>query len=105
MNNSIKEVNEQGGIKETVGKLRWTLMPWIALREVVEVLEYGSRKYSDDNWQKVEPHKYKEAAFRHWLAYIDGEKTDPETGKSHLAHLMCDVLFLLWFDIKDKGEK
>lgn len=95
-------VNDQGGVKDTVGKLRWTLLPWKALREVVNVLEYGAKKYSADNWKKVEPEKYKEAAFRHWIAYIEGEKLDPETGYSHLAHLTCDILFLLWFEVTGK---
>lgn len=98
-------VNAQGGVKDIIGKLRWTLLPWKALKEVVNVLEYGSKKYSDNNWQKVEPYKYKDAAFRHWLAYIEGEKLDPETGYSHLAHLACDVLFLLWFEVTGKADE
>jgi len=99
------EVNEQGGMKETSGKLRWTLLPLDALKEVVKVLEYGARKYSADNWQKVDKEKYKEALWRHWVAYNQGEKKDPETGLSHLAHLLCDGLFLLWFDLQeDKND-
>lgn len=93
-------VNEQGGVKDTIGKLDWCLLPINALREVVKVLDYGAKKYSKDNWQKVEPYEYKKAAFRHWTAYVEGEKNDPETGLSHLAHLACDVLFLLWFELK-----
>lgn len=96
------DVNANGGVKETLGKLRWTLLPWIAIKEVVKVLEYGAKKYDEDNWKKVEPQKYKEAAFRHWIAYVEGEKLDPETGYSHLAHLACDILFLLWFEVTGK---
>jgi hypothetical protein len=97
----VFEVNDQGGMKETSGKLRWTLLPLDALKEVVKVLEYGARKYSADNWQKVDKEKYKEALWRHWVAYNQGEKKDPETGLSHLAHLLCDGLFLLWFDLQE----
>jgi hypothetical protein len=28
----------------------------------------------------------------------DGAKADPESGLPHLAHAVCCVLFLLWFD-------
>lgn len=96
------DVNSSGGMKETSGKLRWTLLPLDSLREVVKVLEYGAKKYSADNWQKVDKERYKEALWRHWVAYNQGEKVDPETGISHLAHLLCDGLFLLWFDLKEK---
>lgn len=98
------EVNSQGGVKETGGKLRWTLLPIIALKEVVKVLEYGAKKYAPDNWQKVEKEKYKEALWRHWVAYNEGEKLDPETGLHHLAHLVCDALFILWFEITGKKD-
>ena len=99
------EVNTSGGMKETSGKLRWTLLPLLAVKEIVKVLEYGAKKYSADNWKKVEPEKYKEAAFRHWTAYLEGEKVDPETGISHLAHLGCDVLFLLWFELTGNTDE
>ncbi len=99
-------VNEQGGIKEVVGKLRWTLLPINALREVVKVLEYGATKYKEkDNWKKVNKDLYKDALWRHWVAYQLGEKNDPETGLSHLAHLLCDGLFLLWFDLKEERDE
>jgi hypothetical protein len=100
----VFEVNAQGGMKETSGKLRWTLLPLDALKEVVKVLEYGARKYSADNWQKVDKEKYKEALWRHWVAYNQGEKKDPETGLSHLAHLLCDGLFLLWFNLQEDKD-
>lgn len=94
--------NSQGGVKETVGKLDWCLLPILALTEVVRVLDYGKRKYSADNWKLVDPYEYKKAAYRHWVAYLDGEKVDPESGFHHLAHLGCDVLFLLWFELTGK---
>ena len=99
------DMNASGGMKETSGKLRWTLLPLLAVKEIVKVLEYGAKKYSADNWKKVEPEKYKEAAFRHWTAYLEGEKVDPETGISHLAHLGCDVLFLLWFELTGNADE
>ena len=43
------------GHKADEGKLRWTLVPWVALEQVVRVLEVGAAEYGDDNWQLVEP--------------------------------------------------
>ncbi len=87
------------GVKESKGKARWSLLPLGALEPVIEVLNYGATtKYSKDNWKKV-PCKapYADAIIRHWKKYFeDAEEFDAESGESHLAHLACDVLFLLW---------
>ena len=91
------------GVKFDNDKPKWSLLPFKALTEVVDVLTYGARKYAPDNWKKVPDARtrYVDATFRHFTAYINGEKNDSETGKSHLAHAICCLLFLLAFD---KGE-
>lgn len=90
--------NSQGGVKADGGKVRPTLlfksMPY-AVSQVIEVLEIGARKYSPDNWKKVENARYHDALLRHLLAYMQGEKLDPETDKEHLVHLVCCALFLI----------
>lgn len=86
------------GIKNDDGKLDWTLIPWEELEEVVKVLEFGAKKYSRDNWKNVSSDRYKKAAMRHLISYIRGEEFDPESNNSHLAHLACNALFLMWKD-------
>ena len=86
------------GKKFDSNKPDWTLMPWKELEEVLSILDFGANKYSRDNWKHVEPARYEKAAMRHLIAYITGELNDPETGKSHLAHLICNALFLMWND-------
>lgn len=88
------------GRKDDKGKLRWDLLPFKALREVVKVLTFGAEKYQENNWKKVEePQKrYFAAAMRHLSAWHDGEAGDSETGVSHLAHAICCLLFMLWFE-------
>jgi hypothetical protein len=88
------------GIKYDTDKRRWSLVPKSVLNEVIDVLEYGSKKYSDNNWMQVPDAKtrYYDAAMRHMDAWWQGEINDPETGKSHLAHAMCCLMFLQWFD-------
>lgn len=96
-------VSVTDGVKYDKDKPKWSLLPFKALAEVVDVLTYGARKYAPDNWKKV-PNaraRYIDAAFRHFTTYINGEKNDSETGLNHLAHTICCLLFLLAFD---KGE-
>lgn len=91
------EMIEPAGMKHDGGKLDYTLLPWDGLEEVVKVLEFGAKKYSRDNWRKVDSAdtRYLAAAFRHLIAHNSGEVNDPESGLPHLAHAGCCVLFLL----------
>jgi hypothetical protein len=85
------------GRKDDAGKLRWSLVPWPALRQVVRVLEHGARKYGEENWRELDdgPRRYWDAAARHMIAWADGETHDPESGINHLAHAACSMLFIL----------
>ncbi len=96
------EYHTEIGKKYDQDKLDWTLIPWEELKEVVEVLELGAKKYSRNNWKKIEPHRYEKALMRHLVSYVTGEKNDEETGKSHMAHIICNALFLMW---NDNGKK
>lgn len=95
------------GVKFDQEKPQWTLVPFKAFDHVVEVLTIGARKYAPDNWKKVPNarQRYIDAAFRHMSAYAGGEKLDAETGKNHLAHAVCCLLFLLAFDLDKTLEK
>jgi hypothetical protein len=100
---SVQTTEAATGVKYDSDKPRWSLLPFKALQEVVEVLTFGAKKYAADNW-KIVPNaqeRYIDAAYRHLADWNSGEKKDPETGKSHLAHAICCLLFLLWFEHKD----
>lgn len=88
------------GQKFDTGKPRFSLLPKGALTSILKVLEYGAKKYSVDNWQQVENSRtrYYDAAMRHIQAWFEGETNDPETNEPHLAHAMCCLMFLLWFE-------
>lgn len=93
-------------VKKDSGKLKWSLMPFEELKDVVKVLMHGAEKYSADNWKKCDDTtRYKDALMRHVVAYVSGEKTDEEFGLSHLAHAICNCLFLMWFDNNKKEEE
>lgn len=79
-------------------KLRYELIPHSALEGLAKVLTYGARKYKPENWRKGEINRYVGAAYRHFEAWRAGEKNDPESGLSHLEHLLTNVAFLIELD-------
>lgn len=82
--------------KADAGKPRPTLVPVSLIEAVTAIREYGCKKYHDpENWRQVEPQRYRDALYRHWLAYLRGEKTDTESGLPHLWHLACNAAFLI----------
>jgi len=87
-----------GGKKFDGGKLRYDLIPADTFKQLVEVITFGANKYAPNNWQKVESDRYIAALYRHVEAWRMGEERDQESGLHHLAHAMCNVLFLLWKD-------
>lgn len=73
-----------------------TLVPVSLISAVTAIREYGTAKYGDsENWRRVEPQRYRDALYRHWLAYLGGEQNDQESGYPHLWHLACNVAFLI----------
>lgn len=98
--------NKKMGYKSDRGKPRWELLPWYEVGQVVDVLTHGANIYAVDNWKHVEPLKerYTGAAMRHFTAWAQGEKIDPDSGFHHLAHAICCLLFLLWGD-NQKDER
>lgn len=98
-----EDVHSGNGVKLDAGKPKWSLLPFRELKEVVEILTFGAEKYAPNNWQKVDPpSRYTDACLRHLTAWVQGEKKDAESGKSHLAHAVCCLLFLMWFDNEGK---
>lgn len=89
--------------KADMGKPRPTLVPVSLIEAVTAVREYGTAKYNDpENWRQVEPQRYRDALYRHWLAYLKGEACDEESGLSHLWHLACNVAFLIELEGADR---
>lgn len=73
-----------------------SLIPISVIDAIRTIRLYGVKKYSDpDNWRNVEPQRYRDALFRHWLAYLDDpDGVDEESGYPHLWHLCCNAAFL-----------
>lgn len=92
----IKKTDIDQSAKADKGKLELSLVNPELVKAVAEVRMYGTEKYGDsENWRKVEPKRYVDALYRHLLAYIEGNEVDEESGLSHLAHMACNISFLL----------
>ena len=94
-------------VKADAGKLKLTLVPTEIIRAIASIRMFGVEKYGTVNgWQKVDKQRYKDAAYRHWLAYIDDEKSvDAESGLPHLWHLATNVAFLCELEGKENEKR
>ena len=90
-------------IKADAGKVQLTLVPRQILFDVARVREYGLKKYGErEAWKDVEIQRYRDAAFRHFMAYLDEPGgVDVESGLSHLSHLACNIAFLCELEEKE----
>lgn len=90
------DTDQSQNAKSDAGKPKLTLVPQQIIYDIAKVREYGNEKYGDpENWRTVEPERYRDAAFRHLLAYLDDPYgIDSESGLPHLWHLACNVAFL-----------
>lgn len=102
-----EDIHSGKGVKADAGKPQWSLMPWEQLKKVVDILTFGAKKYAPDNWKKVPDGKkrYEDALYRHMTAWSSGEKVDPESNETHLAHVVCNALFLMWFEDQEVFQK
>lgn len=83
------------------GKTDWSLMPFEAIEEINKVLDFGAKKYAAHNWRTGTGFKYTRvlsSLLRHTFAWARGEDLDPESGLSHLAHMGCNVVFLIYYN-------
>lgn len=93
-------------IKSDAGKPRLTLVPRQILKDIARIREYGLAKYGDsESWKSVEIERYRDAAFRHFVAYLDDPTgVDEESWLTHLAHLACNIAFLCELE-KDNARR
>lgn len=111
-NTENKDETSVKGIKDDSGKTQWWYMDnfWKDLKEVIDVLTYGDSKYPAEdgaNWRLLDKpnRRLGDALLRHIIAYRSGEKIDPETGKSHLAHAITNALMLMYFDRTQQSKE
>lgn len=103
-NKPIKvEVTE--GVKYDNNKAPLNLLSNYALEEVSKVLDFGQRKYNAWNWTKgIAYSRVIAAAKRHIAAWENGIDLDEESKTNHLANAMCNLMFLLDYEVRGMKE-
>lgn len=84
-------------IKADKGKYKPTLCHAITIEAISRVREFGASRYGGyETWKHVEEQRYKDALYRHWLAYLENpDGVDSESGLLSLWHVACNLDFLL----------
>lgn len=100
-----KDPKTPGG-RDDGGKLMYDLIPPEAMKGLAEVLTFGAKKYARKNWEKgMDWSRVINSAMRHLEVWRDPNQpdVDPETGFSHLAHLLTNISFLLTYEARKVG--
>jgi hypothetical protein len=67
-----------------------------AMALVVRVLEFGEKKYKKGNWAKgMQWSVCFSCAVSHYMKFVSGRALDEESNIHTLAHLLCNLLFLI----------
>ena len=66
------------------------------LDELTMAMEHGIAKYGRNNWKKgMEWSRLLDAGMRHGIAILRGEDIDPDSGNTHLAHMLGSIHMLM----------
>lgn len=96
MSDTNKPVDTDKGLRFNAGKNRVGLVSPHLIEEIGKVLTFGAEKYSADNymggmkWSKVI-----DSLDRHWQEFRKGVDYDDESKLLHLAHMGCNLQFLM----------
>jgi hypothetical protein len=99
------EANEaKGAVKYDGSKPPLHLIAPDFLYAVAEILDFGAKKYAPRNWEKgMDWSRCYRAAIGHLFDWFLRKGPDPETGKSHLWHAACCIMFLVCYEIRNVG--
>lgn len=98
------EDNAKQALRYNQGKINWSLVDFKSLEPMVDVLAYGTKKYSRDNWRIGMPAtQIIESMLRHTFALLKGEKLDNESLCKHIGHIQCNAMFLAYV-LEEKPE-
>lgn len=90
----MKEIKDRADRFNT-DKPKWSLVDFKSLEPMVNVLEFGAKKYSAHQWKIGLPTtEICESLLRHIFAYMNGENNDKDSGLPHIGHAMCNLMFL-----------
>lgn len=96
-------MNDQSAKRDS-GKVEITLVPMEMVEAAAVVRMYGNEKYPNggaDNWKQVSVERYRDALFRHLIAYLrEPYGIDRESGLPHWYHVTCNVAFITQMEMQ-----
>lgn len=96
---------EKEGRKDDANKPPYHLIAPELLSALAEILAFGAVKYEPRNWEKgMAWHRPFRACVGHLWDWWRKTDPDPETGKSHLWHAACCIMFLITYEARGIGE-
>lgn len=104
--NTVYTIKPAPAMKFDADKADWSLVPFESLEGMVQVLEFGAKKYAGWNWTADGGFAWMRvmrSCLRHLFAFMRGEDNDPESGLSHIYHAQCNLLFLAHY-IRNKEK-
>lgn len=76
-------------------KPKYSIMPVLAVNEVMKAFTYGASKYGKYNYSGgMEYSRYVDAAIRHINDFLACEDID-ESGNTHLSHAVASLMMLM----------
>lgn len=94
-----------GGLKYDEEKNRLELIHPLFIEATASILTFGAKKYAAWNWYKgITYSRCFGALLRHLFAWWRHEDVDADTGKSHLWHASCELMFLITFEAESRKE-
>lgn len=92
------------GVKHDAAKPPLHLLPPDALYAITEILDFGAKKYAPRNWELgLDWSRVYRATLGHLFKWWMRAGPDEETGKSHLWHAGCCILFLIAYELRGVG--
>lgn len=96
---------DQQGRKDDALKLRLDLIPPEVIYALAYILTHGAQKYEPHNWERGFDWSRPFAALqRHLWSWWGGHSDDDETQHSHLWNALCELAFLVTFEIRGAGN-
>ena len=92
---SKSKIDSEVALKNDSEKNRLELIPHSAIEGLGRAMTYGSQKYEDHNWSNgFNWDRLVGSLMRHLNAWRAGQDNDPESGLSHIDHVLANAAML-----------
>jgi hypothetical protein len=100
------EIKQDAARENKKKKVKLSLVPSAIIYAIAKVLEYGDKKYNaPQSWKYGDIADYRDALYRHFLAYLDNPKGLDESGFRHIDHLAANVAILIALEERDMTKE